>query len=131
MVLPGGILLTRLVRSRSSLAGWPARDVMTSPGAIPAFAAGLSGSVSATRTPCSGLSRPRPSAISGLMDWTSIPIQPREMVPLSFSLSAMVLAVAAGMAKPMPTEPPVGENIALLTPMTLPVTSKVGPPELP
>ena len=31
----------------------------------------------------------------------------------------------------MPTEPPEGEKIAVLTPMTLPSTSKVGPPELP
>ena len=31
----------------------------------------------------------------------------------------------------MPTEPPDGEKIAVLTPITLPSTSKVGPPELP
>jgi hypothetical protein len=31
----------------------------------------------------------------------------------------------------MPTEPPDGEKIAVLTPITLPSTSKAGPPELP
>ena len=31
----------------------------------------------------------------------------------------------------MPTEPPDGEKIAVLTPMTFPSMSKVGPPELP
>ena len=41
------------------------------------------------------------------------------------------LTVSAGIAKAMPTEPPDGEKIAVLTPMTLPSTSKVGPPELP
>jgi hypothetical protein len=31
----------------------------------------------------------------------------------------------------MPTEAPDGEKIAVLTPMTLPSMSKLGPPELP
>ena len=31
----------------------------------------------------------------------------------------------------MPTEPPDGEKIAVLTPITLPFMSKAGPPELP
>ena len=35
------------------------------------------------------------------------------------------------MSKPMPTEPPDGEKIAVFTPITLPLMSKVGPPELP
>ena len=35
------------------------------------------------------------------------------------------------MSKPMPTEPPEGEKIAVLTPITLPFMSKAGPPELP
>ena len=39
--------------------------------------------------------------------------------------------VAAGISKPMPTEPPEGEKMAVLTPITLPCVSKVGPPELP
>jgi len=39
--------------------------------------------------------------------------------------------VSAGMAKPIPIEPPVGETIRVLMPITLPSRSKVGPPELP
>ena len=35
------------------------------------------------------------------------------------------------MAKPSPIEPPVGEKIAVLMPMTLPSMSNSGPPELP
>jgi hypothetical protein len=31
----------------------------------------------------------------------------------------------------MPTDPPDGEKIAVLTPITLPSVLKVGPPELP
>ena len=41
------------------------------------------------------------------------------------------LARFEGMAKPMPTLPPVGLWIAVLTPITLPSRLKVGPPELP
>ena len=42
-----------------------------------------------------------------------------------------VCATSEGMAKPMPTLPPEGEKIAVLTPTTLPLALKVGPPELP
>ena len=35
------------------------------------------------------------------------------------------------MAKPMPIEPPLGERIAVFTPITPPFMSKSGPPELP
>ena len=36
-----------------------------------------------------------------------------------------------GMAKPIPTEPPEGEKIAVFTPTTLPSMENDGPPELP
>ena len=39
--------------------------------------------------------------------------------------------VAAGVAKPMPIEPPEGERIAVLMPMTSPTMLNNGPPELP
>jgi hypothetical protein len=39
--------------------------------------------------------------------------------------------VSAGIAKPIPTLPPEGEKIAVLTPTTWPWVLKVGPPELP
>ena len=51
--------------------------------------------------------------------------------PLSLSCPTTVRTVSAGMANAMPTDPPEGEKIAVLTPITLPSTSKVGPPELP
>jgi len=35
------------------------------------------------------------------------------------------------MSKATPTDPPDGENIAVLTPITSPFTLKVGPPEFP
>jgi hypothetical protein len=43
----------------------------------------------------------------------------------------MGAAISAGIAKPIPTLPPVGEKIALLMPITLPAMSNIGPPELP
>ena len=43
----------------------------------------------------------------------------------------MRLTISLGMAKPMPTEPPVGEKIAVFMPITWPLTLNTGPPELP
>jgi len=40
-------------------------------------------------------------------------------------------AMFTGTAKPMPTLPPEGDQIAVFTPITRPVASKSGPPELP
>jgi len=71
------------------------------------------------------------SAMSGVTDWICTPIQPRVTLPLSRNWATTLLTVSAGMANAMPTEPPDGEKIAVLTPITLPSTSKVGPPELP
>ena len=47
------------------------------------------------------------------------------------SCSITGFTTAAGTAKPMPTLPPLGETMAVLTPITRPCRSKVGPPELP
>ena len=41
------------------------------------------------------------------------------------------MAMLIGMAKPMPTDPPVWEKMALLMPISAPRTSTSGPPELP
>ena len=43
----------------------------------------------------------------------------------------MSLIVSAGISKATPTDPPEGENIAVLTPITSPLTLKLGPPEFP
>ncbi len=59
------------------------------------------------------------------------PSQPRRVSPNSRSWSITGTAVEAGTAKPMPTEPPVGDRIAVLMPMTSPFMLNSGPPELP
>jgi hypothetical protein len=41
------------------------------------------------------------------------------------------MAVLDGTANPIPIEPPEGEMIAVLTPMTSPSRLNSGPPELP
>ena len=41
------------------------------------------------------------------------------------------VTVLAGVAKPMPIEPPDGDRIAVLMPITSPSMLNSGPPELP
>ena len=103
---------------------------MTSPDLMPAFAAGPSGCGSETSAPRASLS-PRLSAISWVTCWICTPIHPRLTLPFSLSWVTTPFTVSAGIANAMPTDPPDGETIAVLTPITLPSTSKVGPPELP
>ena len=74
---------------------------------------------------------PRFSAISLVTGWMCTPIQPRLTTPLSLSWATTDFTVSEGMSKAIPTDPPEGEKIAVLTPITLPSMSKVGPPELP
>ena len=50
---------------------------------------------------------------------------------MSRSWSTMFFASAEGIAKPMPIEPPEGEKIAELMPITSPARLNMGPPELP
>jgi hypothetical protein len=52
-------------------------------------------------------------------------------VPWSRSCSITLLAIAEGIAKPMPIDPPDGEKIAELMPITSPLRLNIGPPELP
>ena len=58
------------------------------------------------------------SAVTG---WICTPIQPRLTLPVSLSCATTDFTVSAGMAKAMPTEPPDGEKIAVLTPMHIAV----------
>src|SRR4029450_338333 len=60
-----------------------------------------------------------------------MPIQPRVTVPLSLSWATTDFTVEAGIENAMPTLPPDGEKIAVLTPITSPDVSNAGPPELP
>ena len=75
--------------------------------------------------------RPRLSAISA-RDRLHLHAEPASRdIALVLELVDDELRVAAGMSKPMPTEPPDGEKIAVFTPITLPFMSNAGPPELP
>ena len=65
--------------------------------------------------------------MSCVTGWICTPIQPRVTEPCSLSWVTTLLTVSAGIAKAMPTEPPDGEKIAVLTPITLPSVSNVGP----
>ena len=62
---------------------------------------------------------------------TETPSQPRSIEPLASNWATTRLTVSLGMAKPMPTEAPVGETMTELTPMTWPSILNTGPPELP
>ena len=97
---------------------------------MPEAAAGPLGVTEATSAPWA-LGRPRLSAISGVTPWMRTPSQPRRVWPNSSSWATTVRASAEGMAKPIPTEPPEGEKMAVLMPITSPARLKVGPPELP
>ena len=65
------------------------------------------------------------------MVWIFTPSQPRRVSPNWRSWSTTIVAVSEGTAKPMPIEPPVGEMMAVFTPMTSPSILNSGPPELP
>ena len=97
---------------------------------MPAAAAGPSGATEATSAPM-GSTSPKPSAISSVTLWTCTPSQPRRVSPYSFSWLRTLVAVLEGTAKPMPIEPPVGEMMAVFTPITSPSMLNSGPPELP
>ena len=103
---------------------------MTSPIFTPALAAGELAVSLATSAPEAFLT-PRLSAMSGVTGWISTPSQPRATAPLSLSCCTTFLTTSLAIAKPMPTLPPEGEKIAVLTPTTSPSVLKVGPPELP
>ena len=60
-----------------------------------------------------------------------MPSQPRVTSPSLMICSSTLLASDTGIAKPMPCEPPLCENIALLMPTRLPPLSTSAPPELP
>ena len=74
---------------------------------------------------------PWASAMSSDRVWILTPSQPRRASPKRRSWSMTTSAVSDGTAKPMPIEPPVGEMIAVFTPITSPSMLNSGPPELP
>ena len=69
--------------------------------------------------------------MSSVTGWMRTPSQPRRVSPNSRSWLMTLTASSVGTAKPMPIEPPEGEMIAVLMPMTSPFMLNSGPPELP
>ena len=83
-----------------------------------------------TRAPRT-LSSPTSLAISSSTGWMRTPSQPRRVSPNSINWLITFVASSVGTEKPMPIEPPLGEMIAVLMPMTSPSMLNSGPPELP
>jgi hypothetical protein len=69
--------------------------------------------------------------MSSVTGWMRTPSQPRRVSPNWRSWSTTPEASCEGMEKPMPIEPPDGEMIAVLMPMTSPTLLNSGQPELP
>src|SRR5439155_1437802 len=110
---PGAVPATSSGSSREwRIACSPQRSI-TSPRAMPAFAAGPPAVTSATRAP-SAAARPRERARSGVTDWIATPIQPRTTTPCARNWSITQRARLIGTAKPMPTLPPAGLTMAAL-----------------
>ena len=59
------------------------------------------------------------------------PNQPLLTLPLVIKSGTIALARSIGIAKPTPTEVPVGLEIAAFTPIASPLRFKSGPPEFP
>jgi hypothetical protein len=79
-----------------------------------------------------GRFRLRLSAISGVTACSLAPSQGRRTTvapPLADAITARTML--AGIAKPMPCEPPEREKIAVLMPTRRPARSTSAPPELP
>src|SRR6266550_9348176 len=93
---------------------------------MPARAAGEPGTTEATTTPAlpPGTDVPRDNC-----GW--IPTHGRRTTPWARRSSVTRLALLIGIAKPIPTEPPLGEKMELLTPITSPAALTRGPPEFP
>jgi hypothetical protein len=71
------------------------------------------------------------SANSGVTSSGSTPKYPRVTLPFLINWSITWVTMVVGIAKPIPTESPVREKMALLIPTNVPVASIRAPPELP
>src|SRR3954463_16374738 len=97
----------------------------------PARAAGLAGVRLAINAPDGRLS-PRLSAISGVTAWIFAPSHGLLTTePPLLAEATTTLTIFAGIAKPMPCDPPEREKIAVLIPASFPVASTSAPPEFP
>jgi hypothetical protein len=89
--------------------------------------AGPWGSTSVTKTPV-GVFKCRAAARVGVIGCAEMPRYPRSTWPWASSSRTMPATVSAGMANPSPTDPPLGEKMADVTPTTLPSVVKRGRP---
>ncbi len=119
-VLPIGVRATILGRPRMVVTSLPSNFMMTSPASRPPLAAGPSGVTAETSAPVFSVT-PSVSAMSSVTVWILTPSQPRRVSPNCFNWSMTATTVSEGTAKPMPIEPPVGEMIAVFTPIDLAV----------
>ena len=104
---------------------------MTSPALRPACAAGPPGMTLAISAPAGRLS-PMLSAMSAVTACSLAPSQGRfTALPPPLAEATTTRTMLAGMAKPMPCEPPEREKIAVLMPTSRPLRSTSAPPELP
>jgi hypothetical protein len=110
---------------------WPSMATIKSEVFSPARAAGLPAATLATSAP-DGVRRPSVSAISGVTACSRAPSHGRfTALPPLLAEATTTRTMLAGMAKPMPCEPPEREKIAVLMPASRPVMSTNAPPELP
>src|SRR5258708_36835286 len=98
---------------------------------MPARAAGLLAATLCTRAP-TGRLRLRLSAISGVIACSLAPSHGRRTTALPPCAEAITRrTMLAGMAKPMPWEPPDREKIAVLIPTRRPPDATTPPPAVP
>ena len=117
-------------RPLSSLISVLAIDNITSPRSKPAEAAGPDGYISFITVPLD-LSNPKAEAITESTALVLAPIQGRTILPSEIALSTARETSSAGIANPIPLDPPDRENIAVFTPINSPVKFTKAPPEFP
>ncbi len=130
-VVAGLVPATILISSSRLATGLPLNSMMTSPGSMPAFAAGVSFPTDTTAAPDRDF-RPRSDTNSLGTSLTVTPIRPRTTFPAR-SCGSSSRTRLIGMANPIPMFPSLWlfEMMAVLMPMTSPRMFNSGPPELP
>ena len=129
-VRPAPVVAILARNSAKLLTGLPSIEMMISPDLIPASFAAESFITSLTKAPfCT--SRSKALAISEVNSLPLIPNTPRLTSPYSISCEVKLLTMLLGIAKPIPTLPPLGAIIAVFIPTSSPFKLTKAPPELP
>ena len=128
---PRPVTLIRYIISAGVCTSLPFTAVMTSPTANPAAANGLALCIPETMIP-PGRSKPNGAAISASTGWPLIPAQGRtnRSAPAR-ACSKNADIKLAGIAKPIPLDPPDLVKIEVLIPINVPCMSISAPPEFP